>query len=146
MSAGAVSVSGRGFPTRRALWAALEALDRRAARRHACCIRRRLTVTLRACVALRRSRLVSAEQRAGYGPTLAAIVEGRLKHDGDDELTRQMLTATPATVPDVGTMLSSRRSPGPIYLARAAVWAIGAELRPEQRPRAMVCFTLRTFR
>ena len=41
-----------------------------------------------------------------------------------------MLTATPATVPDVGTTLSTRRSPGPIfYLARAAVWAIGAELR-----------------
>jgi hypothetical protein len=49
-----------------------------------------------------------------------------------------MLTATPVTVPDVGTTLSTRRSPGPIFLARAAVWAIGAELRPVQKPRARV--------
>jgi hypothetical protein len=49
-----------------------------------------------------------------------------------------MLTATPVTIPDVGTTLSSKRSPGPIYLARAAVWAIGTELRPERAPRPMV--------
>jgi len=80
----------------------------------------------------------TAEQRAGYGPTLGAVVDGRLRHDGDEELSRQMLTATPATIPDVGTTLSARRSPGPIYLARAAVWAIGAELRPDRRPKPLV--------
>jgi hypothetical protein len=86
----------------------------------------------------RPTRVGTAEQRAGYGPTLAAIVDGRLAHDGDEELTRQILSATPVTIPDSGTTLSARRSPGPIFLARAAVWAVGAELRPERRPRARV--------
>jgi hypothetical protein len=49
-----------------------------------------------------------------------------------------MLTATPVTVPDVGTTLSTKRSPGPIYLARAAVWAIGFELRPDRRSKPLV--------
>jgi hypothetical protein len=38
----------------------------------------------------------------------------------------------------VGTTLSAKRSPGPIYLARAAVWAIGFELRPDRRRAPMV--------
>src|SRR5262249_9356202 len=128
-------VSGRAFPSRRALWEELAELVAR---------RRGVTVlyppsldkhvaTLGAVV-----KVGTAEQRAGYGPTLAAIVDGRLRHGGDAELTRQILTATPVTVPDVGTTLSSRRSPGPIYLARAAVWAIGAELRPERRARPLI--------
>jgi hypothetical protein len=132
-----VYLSGRAFPSRRALWAELEQLTR---------TRRGLTLLypgsfekhvaqLRGVTAVK---VGTAEQRAGYGPTLGAICDGRLKHDGNEELTRQILTATPVTVPDVGTTLSARRSPGPIYLARAAVWAIGAELRPERRPRALV--------
>jgi len=132
-----VLVSGRRFPSRRALWEELERLAR---------ARRGLTLlyppSLHQHVAALRGvtavKVGTAEQRAGYGPTLAAVVDGRLQHDGDDELTRQILTATPVTVPDVGTTLSSRRSPGPIFLARAAVWAVGAELRPSQRPRALV--------
>jgi hypothetical protein len=132
-----VLVSGRAFPSRRALWAALEDLGR---------TRRGAELLYPASFEKHVARLPgflpvkvgTAEQRAGYGPTLGAVVDGRLRHDGGDELTRQMLTATPVTIPDVGTSLSARRSPGPIYLARAAVWAIGAELRPEQRPRAMV--------
>jgi len=132
-----VLVSGRAYPSRRALWAALEELTRG---------RRNVTLLyppsfaqhvaqLRGVTAVK---VGTAEQRAGYGPTLGAIVDGRLAHDGDAELTRQMLTATPVTVPDVGTTLSARRSPGPIFLARAAVWAVGAELRPETRPRLLV--------
>jgi hypothetical protein len=80
----------------------------------------------------------TAEQRAGYGPTLSAIVDGRLTHDADAELTRQILSATPVTIPDQGTTLSAKRSPGPIYLARAAVWAIGYELRPDRRRKALI--------
>jgi hypothetical protein len=132
-----VLVSGRAFPSRRALWAALEELGR--AHRAAELL---YPVSFEKHVARlpfrRPVKVGTLEQRAGYGPTLAAIVDGRLAHDGDAELTRQMLTATPATVPDVGTTLSARRSPGPIYLARAAVWAVGAELRPEQRPSARI--------
>ena len=48
-----------------------------------------------------------------------------------------MLTATPVTIPDVGTTLSARRSPGPIFLARAAVWAIGYELRPGRKGKPL---------
>jgi len=135
--AGTVRLRGRAYLSRRALWAALEELTAR---------RRGLTVLYPPSftehvaklsgVSLRK--VGTAEQRAGYGPTLSAIIDGRLRHDGDDELTRQMLTATPVTVPDVGTTLSAKRSPGPIFLARAAVWAIGAELRPEQRPKPRI--------
>jgi hypothetical protein len=132
-----VLVSGRAFPTRRALWAELEELAKR--RRGALLL---YPASFEKHVArlpgFKATKVGTAEQRAGYGPTLGAIVDGRLRHDDGDELTRQILTATPVTVPDVGTSLSTRRSPGPVYLARAAVWAIGAELRPEQRPRPMV--------
>jgi hypothetical protein len=131
-----VVVSGRSFSSRRALWTALEDLGR--ARRGAELLYPASFERHVASLPFRATKVGTAEQRAGYGPTLAAIVDGRLRHDADEELTRQMLTATPVTVPDVGTTLSTRRSPGPIYLARAAVWAIGAELRPELRPRVLV--------
>jgi hypothetical protein len=134
---GTVYLSGRAYPSRRALWAALEELTR---------TRRGLTLLYPASFAQHVAQLRgvvtvkvgSAEQRAGYGPTLAAIADDRLRHDNNPELTRQILTATPVTVPDVGTTLSARRSPGPIYLARAAVWAVGHELRPEKRGKPLV--------
>jgi hypothetical protein len=134
---GNVVLTGRAFPSRRALWAALEELTR---------ARRGVELLYPASFAQHVARLSgvtatkvgTAEQRAGYGPTLAAIVDGRLRHDQDQELTRQMLTATPVTIPDVGTTLSARRSPGPIYLARAAVWAVGHELRPDRRRPPMI--------
>ena len=131
-----VVVRGRSFSSRRALWSELEELAR--TRRGAALLYPASFEKHVAQLRLRASKVGTLEQRAGYGPTLAAIVDGRLAHDGGEELTRQMLTATPVTIPDVGTTLSTRRSPGPIYLARAAVWAIGAELRPEQRPRSMI--------
>jgi hypothetical protein len=134
-----VVVSGRAFTSRRALWTALEELV--AGRRGLSLLYpasfERHVASLRVASS---TKVGTLEQRAGYGPTLAAIVDGRLRHDGDEELTRQILTATPVTIPDVGTTLSTRRSPGPIFLARAAVWAIGAELRPgrRRRPRIIV--------
>ena len=132
-----VLLRGRAFPSRRALWAELEQLtaERRGLELLYPASFERHVAQLRGVKA---TKVGTAEQRAGYGPTLGAIIDGRLRHDGDDELSRQILTATPVTMPDVGTTLSARRSPGPIYLARAAVWAVGAELRPERRPRAMV--------
>jgi hypothetical protein len=134
---GDVLVTGAAFPSRRALWAELEALVAR--RRGATLLFppsfAEHVAKLRGAEAIK---VGTAEQRAGYGPTLAAIADGRLRHDGGEALTRQILTATPVTVPDVGTTLSAKRSPGPIFLARAAVWAIGFELRPERRRRAMI--------
>ena len=131
-----VLLIGRAFPSRRALWEAVEELTRR---------RRGLTILYPASferhvktLGVTTVKVGTAEQRAGYGPTLAAVVDGRLRHDSDPELTRQMLTATPVTVPDVGTTLSARKSPGPIYLARAAVWACGYELRPDRRRKPLI--------
>ena len=132
-----VHLSGRGFPSRRALWAALEELTRK---------RRGLLLLyphsfsehVAKLGGVELQKVGTTEQRAGYGPTLAAVMDGRLRHDGDEELTRQMLTATPLTIPDLGTTLSSKRSPGPVYLARAAVWAVGSELRPDRRTRSLI--------
>ena len=132
-----VLISGRAFPSRRALWQALDDLQR--SRRGAELVYpASFEKHVAQLPAFSHRKVGTAEQRAGYGPTLAAVVDGRLTHDGDDELTRQILTATPVTVPDVGTTLSARRSPGPIFLARACVWAVGAELRPVRGPRPLI--------
>ena len=132
-----VLLSGRAFPSRRALWAALEEL-----------VRERSGMTLlypssfekhvKSLRGVAPVKVGTAEQRAGYGPTLSAVIDGRLLHDGDEQLTAQILTATPVTIPDQGTTLSARASPGPIYLARAAVWAVGAELRPDRNGKPLI--------
>jgi len=132
-----VYVTGRAFPSRRAMWDGLTRLtgERRGMlllyppsfERHVA----RLT-------GVQRAKVGTAEQRSGYGPTLAAVCDGRLAHDDGDELTRQVLTATPVTIPDSGTALNTRRSPGPIFLARAMVWAVGHELRPDRRTKPLI--------
>jgi hypothetical protein len=133
-----VWVTGRAFASRRALWDGLaEALE---GRRGTTLL---YPATFEAHVGIRLpgvtpQRVGTAEQRQGYGPTLAALVDGRLAHDGGDDLTAHVLTATPVTIPDMGTQLSSKHSPAAIHLARAMVWAVGYELRTERRPRAMV--------
>ena len=71
-----------------------------------------------------------AEQYAGYGATVAAALEGRLLHAGEPDLTTHVLRAATVSTPDRGTALYSKGSPGPIFLARALVWAVAAELRP----------------
>ena len=132
-----VAVSGRAFSTRRELWAALETLALE---------RRGLTVlypsSFEAHVAklsgVELAKVATAEQRSGFAPTRSAIADGRLEHDGDETLTEHVLTAVPLTMPDVGTTLSAKRSPGPIYAARAMVWAVGHELRPDRRRRPIV--------
>ena len=132
-----VKVSGRAFQSRRALWAALEELTR--TRRGLLLLYpssfEKHVAKLRGVEAVK---VGTAEQRAGYGPTLSAVIDGRLSHDGDEQLTRQILTATPVTIPDQGTTLSSRASPGPIYLARCCVWAVGAELRPDRHSKPLI--------
>jgi hypothetical protein len=73
-----VVVSGRAFPSRRALWAALEDLGR---------ARRGATLLYPASFerhvahlpAFKAAKVGSAEQRSGYGPTLGAIIDGRLR-------------------------------------------------------------------
>jgi phage terminase large subunit-like protein len=132
-----VKVSGRVFTTRRELWAELELLA---------AARRGLTVLYPASFEAHVAKLsgvelvkvATAEQKAGFAPTRSAIADGRLVHDGDAQLTEHVLTAVPVTIPDQGTTLNSKRSPGPIYAARAMVWAVGHELRTDRKPRALV--------
>lgn len=80
----------------------------------------------------------SSDQVAGYGPTKAAIQSGEVSHDGNATLTEQILMATAYTSRDGHAQLSQRASEGPIYLARALVWAVGYELRPNNRRKHLV--------
>jgi hypothetical protein len=132
-----VKVSGRAFPTRRELWAELEELARR---------RRGLTLLypasfeahVRPLPGVLAVKVGTLEQRAGFTITRGAILDGRLEHDGDGLLTEHVLSAVPATIPDVGTQLSARSSPAPIFLARAMVWAVSQELRPDAARRPLI--------
>ena len=78
-----------------------------------------------------------ADQVAGYGPCLQAIAARELTHAGEPALSEQVLIAA-STTTERGTALSTRASEGPIFLARALVWAAGRELQPEQRRKPII--------
>lgn len=135
-----VIVSSRVFDTRRELWAWIGELARE--RRglellHPPSYRGQVPSSIR----VKPTQVGTAEQYAGYGPTIAAAIEGRILHDGDDELRRQVIGAGTARMPDRGTTLSSKHSTGPIFLARALVWAVAHELRPDRGRKPMVAGT-----
>jgi phage terminase large subunit-like protein len=70
-----------------------------------------------------------------------AIIDGVVCHEPDPELAQQVLTAVVAYTGESGPVLSQRRSPGPITLARALVWCLGAQYEVEpvdQRPAPRV--------
>jgi hypothetical protein len=135
---GTVRVHGAVYRSRRELWEYLDGLARN---------RRGLTLlhspafvghipgSLRGVKAIK---VGMAEQYAAYGPAMAAATEGRILHEPNVELATHVLSAATVSVPDRGTALSSRDSSGPIFLARALVWAVGHELRPEARGRPLV--------
>jgi hypothetical protein len=138
LDSGDVLVRGRCFDTRRAMWAYLDELARE--RRgltllHSAAFVGHVPSSLRG-VTVRKVGM--PEQVSSYSPTVATAGEGRLLHAGDAELREHVLSAATVTIPDRGTALSSKHSTGPIYLARALVWAVGHELRPEARRRAMI--------
>jgi len=85
-----------------------------------------------------REKVMAGDTYAHFAATLQAIRSGALRHAGQSVLTDQVLDAVAYTVPDRGSTLSSKASAGPIYLARAMVWAVGWELRPDQGHRAIV--------
>ena len=80
----------------------------------------------------------SSDQVAGYGPTRAAIIAGDIRHDDNQALTEQVLMASAFQSRDGHSQLSQRASEGPIYLARAMVWAAGHQLAPTGRRRHLV--------
>lgn len=65
------------------------------------------------------------------------ILEGRVRHDGSTQLSEHMLRAVMVKT-QTGTVLSSKKSPGPIELARCAVWAIAEVSRPASRQKPML--------
>ena len=83
-------------------------------------------------------KVAPADTFAAYAATRAAIRAAALAHAAQAVLTEQVLAGVAVTVPDRGATLSSRASSGPIYLARALVWACGRELRPDQAHRAVI--------
>ena len=83
-------------------------------------------------------RVTPGETFASYAATVTAIRAGGVAHAGQAVLTEQVLSAVAYSVTDRGSTLSSRASTGPIYLARALVWAVGHELRPNLAPRPLV--------
>jgi hypothetical protein len=142
----AIAITGHVFETRRALWAWLEELarDRRG-------VELLVPPTLKGAVPARlrvasTTMVGQAEQYAGYGPTLAAANEGRILHDGGAELRAHVLSAGTVRTPDRGTVLSSKHSTGPIFLARAMVWAVANELRPNRNRKPLVVGSVRRDR
>ena len=65
------------------------------------------------------------------------ILEGRVLHDGSTALHEHMTRATMVKTAQ-GAVLSSQKSPGPIELARCAVWAIAEVSRPMTRSKPML--------
>ena len=65
------------------------------------------------------------------------ILEGNVFHDGDVLLRDHMLRAVLVKTVQ-GVVLSSQKSPGPIELARCAVWAIAEVSKPQTRQRPIL--------
>lgn len=132
---GRVIVRSRIEPTHARLWAWLQEV---AAERRGVTILHHQTVRIPDIKGATMLQVKASDQIAGYGPTRAAIQAGEIIHDDNPTLTEQVLMATAYTSRDGHAQLSQRASEGPIYLARALVWAVGYELRPNQRRKHLV--------
>ena len=85
------------------------------------------------------SRLVGVtEVRLSTRSTHRAILDGMIAHDGNETLAAHVLTAVVAYGGEGGPVISQRRSPGPITLARIMCWCVGAQLEIDQRPAPRV--------
>ena len=68
------------------------------------------------------------------------IVEDRVRHTGDIGLAEHMARAVSVKT-NQAIVLSSQKSPGPIELARCAVFAIALESRPAIRNKPQIIFS-----
>ena len=85
------------------------------------------------------TRLVGVnEVRLATRPTLRAIQDQTIAHDGDPTLASHILTAVIAQAGEAGPVVSQRRSPGPITMARALCWCVGATLEIDAKPAPRV--------
>jgi hypothetical protein len=73
------------------------------------------------------------------GAARAMIVEDRVRHTGNVALSEHMARAV-AVKTGGAIVLSSQKSPGPIELARCAVWGIMLTSRPTNRAKPQMAF------
>jgi len=89
----------------------------------------------------RRYQIVGYQELLKYTVLVKAmIIEGRVKHYGDRALAEHMNRAV-ATKTMKGIVLSSQKSPGPIEIARCAVWAISLVSRPQNDRKPLLVIT-----
>jgi hypothetical protein len=89
----------------------------------------------------RRYQIVGYQELLKYTVLVKAmIIEGRVKHYGDRALAEHMNRAV-ATKTMKGIVLSSQKSPGPIEIARCAVWAISLVSRPQNSQKPLLVIT-----
>ena len=120
------------YPTLDALWAGVCELPRNALLLQSMGFKDKLPLAPCETRPVGISQLRSATRYAGR-----AITDGVVAHDGDPDLTAHVLSAVVA-YSEQGPVLSMARSPAPITLARAMVWALGAILEPPTAGRPMV--------
>ena len=76
--------------------------------------------------------------------TKAIITDKKLKHTNDTQLTDHVCRAVGFET-GAGYTLSASKSPGPIELARAMVWAVGFASKPaRQQSRPVMAFAKRS--
>jgi phage terminase large subunit-like protein len=83
----------------------------------------------------RRMTIVGYGELLKFTPTVRSLIlEGRLRHDGSVALAEHVNRAV-AVKTNNSIVLSSQKSPGPIELARAMVWAAALAARPTTRQK-----------
>lgn len=89
--------------------------------------------------ALERRRIIVGYAELGrFTPVAKALIaEGRLVHSGEVLLAEHVQRAV-AVKTDNTIVLSSKRSPGPIELARTMVWGVGIVARPNVSGKPML--------
>lgn len=85
---------------------------------------------------------VGSKELERWMPQVTALAEAAaIGHDGDHELAEHVTRAAAVTSSRTGDQtLSAARSPGPIYLARAVAFAVGAATKPRQQLPAPVIY------
>jgi hypothetical protein len=87
---------------------------------------------------MRRTKVVGYGELMRYTSLVRAqINDGKLVHQGEQNLAEHMNRAV-AIMQQNNLALSSKRSPGPIELARCTIWAAALASRPKQAGKPMM--------
>lgn len=88
-----------------------------------------LAPTMPHIVERRSSTVGYAESCKWTSAARALIIQGRIRHNGDVQLAEQVGRSVAVPTKD-GWVISSRKSPGPVELARCLVWSASVAARP----------------